>query len=301
MKAVCLHAYGDVDQLRYEEVPTPEPDSKEVLVKVIATSLNPVDWKIRSGAMKQLMRIQFPYILGRDVAGEVVKTGSEVSSLQPGQKVMGYVSQSYAEFLTAPADSLTIVPEGLELEKAGALPLVLTTGAQLIEHIHPKAGETVLVTGALGSVGRAAVYLARQYGARVIVGVRANQKKEAEQLRADAVLAIDDDQEIQNLPQLDAIADTVDHDVIGKLIPKIKDGGILGSVLGKPKAAEGRDIHVEAFMAQPDADRLQQLARAVQKGEFDIPVAKTMKLSEAAEAQKLAEQGGVNGKIVLTP
>ncbi len=128
-----------------------------------------------------------------------------------------------------------------------------------------------------------------------------SQKKEAEQLGADQVIAIDDDGEIQKLPQLDAIADTVDHDVIGKLIPKIKDGGILGSVLGKPKAAEGRNIYVEAFSAQPDADRLQQLARAVQRGEFDIPVARTFKLSEAGQAQKLAEQGGVTGKIVLVP
>lgn len=214
---------------------------------------------------------------------------------------MGYVRQGYAEFLVTPADTLTIVPEGLDLEKAAALPVVLTTGAQLIEHIHPKAGETVLVTGALGSVGRTAVYLAKQYGARVIAGVRASQKKEAEQLGADQVIAIDNDGEIKKLPQLDAIADTVDHDVIGKLIPKIKDGGILGSVLGKPKAAEGRNIHVEAFSAQPDADRLQQLARAVQRGEFDIPVAKKFKLSEVGQAHKLAEQGGVSGKIVLVP
>ena len=301
MKAVRMHGYGDVDQLRYEEVPTPEPGPNEVLVKVAATSLNPIDWKIRSGAMRQMMPIQLPYILGRDVAGEVVKTGAEVSELQPGQRVMGYVQQTYAEFLTAPADTLTIVPEGLDIEKAGALPLVLTTGAQLIEHIHPKAGETVLVTGALGSVGRTAVYLAKQYGARVFAGVRANQKKEAEQLGAEQVVAIDDDGDIQKLPQLDAIGDTVNHDVIGKLIPKLKDGGMLGSVLGAPKEAEGRNIHVEAFMAQPDADRLQQLARAVQKGEFDIPVAKKFKLSEAAQAQKLAEQGGVNGKVLLVP
>ena len=106
---------------------------------------------------------------------------------------------------------------------------------------------------------------------------------------------------IQALPQLDAVADTVNHEVIGKLIPKIKPGGILGSVLGKPKEAEGKNLYVEAFMAQPDPDRLQQLARAVQRGELKIPIARTMKLSEAGEAQKLAEGGGVNGKIVLVP
>ncbi len=119
MKAVRLHGYGDVDQLRYEEVPTPEPGPNEVLVKVAATSLNPIDWKLRSGAMKDFMPLQFPYILGSDVAGEVVKAGAGVSELQPGQKVMGYVRQSYAEFLTTPADTLTIVPEGLDLAESG--------------------------------------------------------------------------------------------------------------------------------------------------------------------------------------
>ncbi len=301
MKAVLLNGYGDIKQLQYEDVPTPEPGPDEVLVRVISTSVNPIDFKIRSGAMKEMMPVQFPFILGRDVAGEVVKAGAEVTELTPGQKVMGLVNQSYAEFLVAKADILTIIPEGLDAQQAGALPLVLTTGAQLAEHIHPKHGQTVLVTGALGSVGRTALYVSKQQGARVIAGVRADQKSEAEALHADQVIALDSDSEIDGLPELDAVADTVGHNVIGKLIPKIKKGGVLGSVLGKPSEAEGKDIYVEAFMAQPDADRLQQLARAVQRGELTIPIAKTFKLSEAGEAHKLAESGGVNGKIVLAP
>ncbi len=301
MKAVRLHNYGGPDQLHYEETPIPEPDSSEVLIKVAATSVNPIDWEIRSGSAKDRFPIQFPFIPGRDVAGEIVKTGAGETDLQPGQKVMGLVNKSYAEFLTAAADVLTIIPEGLAMDVAGALPLVLTTGAQLIEHVHPKSGETVLITGALGSVGRAAVYLAKDYGARVIAAVRSSQKKEAESLGVDQVVSVDSDQEIAALPQLDAIADTVDHDVIGKLLPKLKKGGILGSVVGKSKEAEGKDIHVEVFMAQPDPDRLQQLARAIQRGEFSLPVAKKLKLSEAAEAHKIAEKGGVNGKVVLLP
>jgi NADPH:quinone reductase-like Zn-dependent oxidoreductase len=299
MKAVVLHGYGDVDQLRYEDVPVPKAGSGEVLIRVIATSVNPVDWKIRSGAARDRMPVQFPYILGKDVCGEVAELGAGVTDFSVGQRVMGMVNHSYAEFLTANADALTIVPEGLDLEEAGALPLVLTTGAQLIEHIHPKHGETVLVTGATGSVGSTAVFEAKQNGARVIAGIRRTQIEEAERLGADQVAAIDDDEEIQALPQLDAIADTVDQNVIGKLIPKLKKGGILGSVLGRPKEADGKDIHVEAFMAQPDADRLQQLARAIQRREFSIPIARKFKLNEATEAHKLAESGKSNGKLVL--
>jgi NADPH:quinone reductase-like Zn-dependent oxidoreductase len=155
--------------------------------------------------------------------------------------------------------------------------------------------------GALGSVGRTAVYVAKQQGARVIAGVRAAQKQQAESLSADQIVAIDNDREIESLPQLDAIADTVNHDVIGKLIPKLKCGGVLGSVLGKPKAAEGKEIRVAAFMAHSDAARLQQLAVAVRERAFSIPVVKKFQLSEAGKAQALSEQGGVDGKIVLIP
>jgi NADPH:quinone reductase-like Zn-dependent oxidoreductase len=299
MKAVQLHGYGNVDQLRYEDVPTPKPGSGEVLIKVAVTSVTPIDWKVRKGFLKDAMPLQFPVILGRDVAGEVVETGANVSNWTPGQKVMGLVNRSYAEFLIASADVLAPIPERLDMEQAGVLPLVVTTGLQLADHAQPKPGDTILVTGALGSVGRAAVYAAKQKGAHVIAGVRARQKPQAAELPADQVVAIDDDVEISRLPELDAIADTVDHDVIGKLVPKIKRGGVLASVLGKPKAAEGKDTQVAAFMAKPDAAGLEKLAKAVRDGELKIPIARKFKLSEAREAQTLSEQGGIDGKIAL--
>jgi NADPH:quinone reductase-like Zn-dependent oxidoreductase len=298
---VRLHAYGGVDQLRYEDVPPPEPEPDEVLVKVAATSVNPIDWKIRSGAAKSMMPVKFPAILGRDVAGTVVKAGMNVRNPEPGQKVMGLVNGSYAEYLSARADHLTVIPDGLELEQAAALPLVVTTGAQLIQHIRPKPGDVLLVTGALGNVGRAAAYLAKNQGARVIAGVKAEQKEQANSLGVDQVVGIDNSREIDALPELDAIADTVDQDVIGKLIPKLKSGGVLGSVLGKPKEAEGKDIRVEAFMATPDASLLRQMADAVRDGKLVIPIARTMKLTEAGEAQTLAEKGSLGGKILLIP
>ncbi len=301
MKAVRLNAYGGVDQLRYEDVPTPEPGPDEVLVKVAATSVNPIDWKLRSGAAKDIMPLKLPAILGRDVAGTVVKTGANVRNPQPGQKVIGLVNSSYAEYLTARADHLTVIPDGLELEDSAALPLVVTTGAQLIQHMQPKRGDVVLVTGALGSVARSAVYVAKSQGARVIAGVKAEQKEDANSLAVDQVAGIDNDREIADIPELDAIADTVDHEVIGKLIPKLKSGGVLGSVLGKPKEAEGKNIRVEAFMATPDASLLRQMADAVRDGKLVIPIARRMRLSEAGEAQTLAEKGSVGGKILLIP
>jgi len=301
MKAVRLHAYGGVDQLRYEDVPTPEPGPDEVLVKVAATSVNPIDWKLRSGAAKDRMPLTFPAILGRDVAGTVVRTGTNVRNPQQGQKVIGLVNSSYAEYLTARADHLTVIPDGLDLEQSAALPLVVTTGAQLVQHMQLKRGDLVLVTGALGNVARTAVYVAKTQGARVIAGVKTEQKKDASSLDVDQVVGIDNDEEVAQLPKLDAIADTVDRDVIGKLIPKLKSGGVLGSVLGKPKEAEGKDIRVEAFMATPDASLLRQMADAVRDGKLVIPIARRMKLSEAGQAHMLAEKGSIGGKILLIP
>ncbi len=301
MKAVQLHAYGDVDQLRYEDVPTPQPAGDEVLVRVIATSINPVDWKIRSGKLKDRMPLQFPYILGRDVSGEVVEVGADVKDFESGQKVMGFVNGSYAEYLTAKATALTLLPDGLDQIKAGALPLVTLTGAQLIEKgVQPRAGETVLVTGAVGNVGRTAVHVAKQHGAKVIAGVRAEQKEAAAALGAHRVIALDDEQAIAALEPLDAIADTVNGDTIARLIPKLKQSGRIGSVVGKPAAADKAGIPVTAVQAQPDAARLHQLARDFQAGDLKIPINRTFKLADIREAQKFAEEGA-NGKVILIP
>jgi NADPH:quinone reductase-like Zn-dependent oxidoreductase len=301
MKAVQMHGYGGVDQLRYDDVPAPKPGADEVLVKVGATSVNPIDWKIRRGDLKDIMPLRFPIILGRDVAGEVVETGSNVANLKPGQRVMGLVNRSYAEFLTAASDVLTTIPDGLDDKQAGSLPLVTTTGAQLVDQVRPGRGDTILVTGAHGNVGRTAVYEAKQRGARVIAAVLSAQKEAARALGADQIVATDRDDEIASLPTLDAIADTVGGQLIGKLIPKLKQGGVLGSVLGKPKAAEGRDIRVEAVLSHPDAALLHRLAEAVRSGALVIPIARQFSLSEAGEAQTLSERGSIEGKIVLVP
>jgi NADPH:quinone reductase-like Zn-dependent oxidoreductase len=296
-----MYGYGSVDQLRYEQVPTPIPAASEVLVKLAATSVNPIDWKIRRGDAKATSTPQFPLIPGRDVAGEISAVAAGASDFKLGQKVMALSNRTYAEFVAVPSTSLAPVPEGLDIEQAGALPLVVSTGAALMERMGPQRGDIVLVTGALGGVGRTAVYVALERGARVIVGVRARQRQEAQALKAGQIVALDSDGEIGALPELDAIADTVGGKVIGKLLPKLKRAGVLGSVLGKPKGAEGKDIRVEAFFAQANATLLARMAEAVRSGKLAIPIARKFRLSEAAAAQQLAEVGHVDGKIVLVP
>lgn len=301
MKAVLMHGYGGVDQLRYEEAPAPVPGPNEVLVRLAASSVNPIDWKIRRGDMRANMALQFPVILGRDIAGEVTGASAENSRFKLGQRVMALGERAYAEFVTVPSAMLVPVPEGLEMQQAGVLPLVVCTGAELMERIGPQRGDTVLVTGALGGVGRTAVHVALERGAHVIVGVRARQRPQAQALGAAQIVALDSDREMAALPELDAIADTIGGELISKLLARLKRGGVLGSVLGKPQAAEGRDIRIEAFRAQPNAQRLARMAEAVRAGRLVIPIARTFKLSEISAAQQLAESGHVDGKVALIP
>ncbi|HZP03543.1 MAG TPA: NADP-dependent oxidoreductase [Terracidiphilus sp.] len=303
MKAVLLYEYGGPDKLRYENTDVPEYGDNEVLVRVRATSVNPVDYKIRSGAARARMPVDFPGILGRDLAGEVVEVGLSVTGFSKGMRVMALANGTYAECTVAKADVLAPIPDALSFEQAAALPLVTTTGAQLIERaVKISRGQTVLVTGALGSVGRTAIHVAHKHGARVLAGVREREREEASRLPVvDGVVAIDNEEEISTLRDLDAIADTVDGPTIQKLMKTIREGGVVGSVLGKPDGADHYKIRVEALMAQPDASRLYELADDVARGEFSIPIARVMKLAEIQEAHRLAENGGTKGKIILVP
>jgi NADPH:quinone reductase-like Zn-dependent oxidoreductase len=301
MKAILLHGYGSVDQLVYEDVPIPVPAAGEVLVKLISTSINPIDYKVRRGDMKSIMPLELPAILGYDLAGQIVALGEGVTGVKVDTLVMGVAEHTYAEYVACKAEILALMPEGLKPVEAGALPLVLLTGTQLIEKgIGPRSGERLLITGALGSVGRTAVHIAKRYGAYVIAGVRASQRSEAETLGANQIVAVDDEKEVMGLKVLDAVADTVGRDVIDRLIPRIKKNGVLATVVGKPKSADGRDVQVHEVWSQPDATRLGQLAGDVAKGDFSIPISKRLKLAEIRQAHELAEKGGA-GKVLLTP
>lgn len=300
MKAVVLTAYGDVDKLELTEVPDPNLGPGEIKVRMAGASINPVDWKQRSGAIAKYMPLDLPAVLGRDASGEVVEIGAGVTAFKVGARVLGRVMGGYAELVVAPVEDWAEVPAKMDLVDAGALPLALLTGAQLIEEAAKVAkGQLVLVTGALGSVGRVAVYVAKARGAKVYAGVRRKQKAEAAKLGADVVVALDDADELGPLPQLDAIADTVGGETIQKLLAKVKSGGTIGSVVGEPAGAKERGLTVRAMLTHDDPKRLGELARAVADGKLVVPIARRFPLAQAGEAQKVAE-AGAGGKVVLT-
>jgi NADPH:quinone reductase-like Zn-dependent oxidoreductase len=302
MKAVVLKAYGDVDQLSYEEVETPKPGSGEVLVKIAATSINPIDWKLRSGAVRERMPLELPAILGRDLAGEIAELGTGVTGFTVGQRVIALASRTYAEYVVVKADVLAPMAAGLTFEQAAALPLVTLTGTQLVENgVKIKGGQSLLLTGALGGVGRTAAYVAAQHKGQVIAVVRQSQMAAGEHLGTLALVALEDEKGLSEFENIDAFADTVGGPLAVKLLKHLKHGGIYASVVGIPGEIKDFDVHAEAVWAHPDAPRLAQLAEDVAHDRFKIPVAKIMKLSEIREAHRLAEGGGVGGKIVLVP
>lgn len=300
MKAVVLHEYGGPDKLKWEDMPDPVPGEGQVLVRVAATSVNPVDYKMRSGEAKERFPVQFPGILGRDVSGTVRSVGAGVTNFAPGDRVMAFANATYAELVVVKAEELARVPEKLDLVEAAALPLVTLTGEQLISRgVKIQVGQTVLVTGAVGGVGRTAVYVAKRAGAVVIAGVRKSQLKQAEELGADQVLALDDKDAMEKLGFVDAVADTVNHETAEQLLGKVKQGGVFASVLGPPANAKLHPtVRVEGVRAVPDVATLQALAEDVVAGKFKIPIDRMVPLEDAGKAQAAAEKGGI-GKILL--
>ena len=300
MKAVVLHEYGAPNKLIYEDFPDPVAGEGQVLVRVAASSVNPIDLKLRSGAMKAFWPLELPTILGRDISGTVREVGAGVSGFKPGDKVMAVGDRAYAELAVVAAKDLAFVPEKLDLVKAAALPLVTLTGEQLISRgTKIQSGQTVLVTGAVGNVGRSAVWTAKKAGAVVIAGVKKGQVKDAAALGANQVLALDDDAALERLGFIDAVANTVGGETAEKLLGKVKQGGVFASVVGPPGNAKMHPtVRIEVVKSSPDARTLRTLAEDVVAGRLVIPIDRMVPLADAAAAHAAAEKGGI-GKILL--
>jgi NADPH:quinone reductase-like Zn-dependent oxidoreductase len=299
MKAVVVHQYGGPEVLKFEDYPDPVPGAGEVLVRVAATSVNPIDYKRRAGLTKDFYPLKFPGLIGVDISGTVVKIGPGVEDFSVGDQVFAMADNTYAELCVVKAANLAKVPKGLDLIQAAALPLVTTTGNQLLLATEVKAGQTVLVVGAAGNVGRSAVFTAKTRGATVIAGVLKKQLDEAKTVGADQVVATDDDYAIAGLLPVDAVADTVGGKTAEKLIAKVKPGGIYASVVEPPRnAAQYPSVKVVHVFSKFDRKTLEFMAEAVRDGKLIIPISQKLPLSEAAEAQAKAEKGA-SGKILL--
>ncbi|HUB25966.1 MAG TPA: NADP-dependent oxidoreductase [Tepidisphaeraceae bacterium] len=300
MKAIVIHQYGGPEVLKFEDFADPVVKAGEVLVKSTATSVNPIDKLRRSGVMKDIFPIHFPGVIGVDIAGVIQKIGPDVKGWSVGDRVFAYADQAYAELCAVKASSLAKVPDGMELADAAALPLILTTGSQLIsEGTGVKAGQTVLVTGAVGSVGRTAMYSAKLRGAKVIAAVKGNQVSEAAALGADAVVSTEDDDAISRLPAVDAVADAVGGPTAERFLAKVKSGGVFATVVSPPRNV--KDFPSVKFVfanSHPDPNIIVHLANAVRDGKLKIPISRRFPLKDAAAANAAIE-AGLSGKVLL--
>jgi NADPH:quinone reductase-like Zn-dependent oxidoreductase len=303
MRAVRIHEYGGPEKLRFEEnVPDPVMHPTSIVIETAATSVNPIDWKVRSDARQKDFPMKLPAILGRDVTGIVRSVGSSVGNFKEGDRVIALTNATYAELVAVEGSVVTHLPDGVDLIDAAAIPLIALTGDQLVRQAaNVRKGQTVIITGALGSVGRAAIHSAKKLGARVIAGVRGRRMREARTLDVSDVVAIDDNEAIRQLPLVDAVADTVGGETAARIIARMKDGGHFGyaSVLPEGAAAVNPAVIITRVFVQPDPSKVREFADDLRDGKFVLPIGRRLALREAPEAHVLGERGGI-GKIILS-
>lgn len=306
MKAVRIHEYGGPEKLIFEEVPRPKPAADEVLIKVYASGVNPIDWKIREGSRKGKFPSKLPLILGWDVSGVVEETGTDVENFAPGDEVYSRPDPTkngtYAEYVAVKANQVGRKPKSIDHIKAAAVPLAgLTAWQGLFDHGQLQAGQKVLIHAASGGVGTYAVQFARWKGAYVIGTTSEKNIGLVKELGADEVIDYKKEKFEDRLKDLDLVFDTMGGDTQKRSLKVLKKGGRLITTV-KPEdndEAKAKNIHVEGFMAQSYPDELEQIAGLIDQGKVKPIIAKVFPLAQAAEAQELSEKGHVTGKIVL--
>jgi NADPH:quinone reductase-like Zn-dependent oxidoreductase len=308
VKAIVQRRLGGPEVLELVEVERPEPRPTEVLVRVAAAGVNPVDWKTRArgGFLGDP-----PFTVGWDVAGVVEAVGRGVTRFAPGDRVFGMPrfpgeAAAYAEYATAPSRQLARIPDGLSDVEAAALPLAgLTAWQALVETAGVGPGRRVVVLGAAGGVGHLAVQVAKARGAHVVGSASAAKHPFLAELGADEAVDYTREAVEERVRDADVLLDLVGGDEAGRALAALRDGGlaiVVSSVAGVDAIREraGGRIRVAGILVEPDRAGLEALAALVTSGELRPRVAQTFPLAEAARAHELGETGRTTGKIVLT-
>ena len=302
MKASVVSAYGGPEVMQYQDMPDPQVRVGDILVKVAGIGINPEDMLERNGDLKDQWPMHFPAIIGLDVSGTVVATGEGVTDLKAGERVCGWSYHTYAELVADKATLFAKVPATMDLVDAAAIPLVGVTGSQMISVASGlRSGQTMLVSGAAGAVGRCAVYMAKVSGAHVIAGVQRFQLDQADSIGADETIALDDPGAFAALPQVDIVANMLRGKPATDLLAKVKDGGTFVSVTGAPDGTKDYPkVRVVPFRSKQDRAGIAFIADAVNAGKMTIPIGRREELKNAGAAQATFTKGGI-GKVLLIP
>ena len=302
MKAVRIHRFGGPEVLQVDDVAKPEASGGKLLIRVIAASVNPVDYKIRKGGYPKVTDKDLPVTLGRDVAGVVETAGGEFAADDEVYAHLDWADGGYAEFaLCAPA-GVAAKPSSLGMVEAAAVPLAATTAWQgLFDHGGLKAGERVLIHGASGGVGAFAVQFARIAGAEVIATASAEEIERVRALGASQVIDHKAQKFEDEVHDVDLVFDLIGKDTQDRSFQTLKRGGRLISTVQEPDPAKAAEAGVTAkrYMATPNADQLANFARLIDAGQLQVTVARVFNLEKAVESHRFLEQGHPHGKVVL--
>ncbi|MEH2463484.1 NADP-dependent oxidoreductase [Nostoc sp.] len=305
MKAIRIHAYGGAENLKYDEVPRPEPQAGQVLIQVYAAGVNPIDWKIREGFFQQVNDYSLPVIAGADVAGVVTSVGDGVTTLQPGQAVYGTadmaLSGAYAEYAVGYADAIAPKPKTLDYIYAASVPIVAITAWQaLFDGANLQPEQSVLIHGGAGGVGRYAIQLAKWKRARVIATASAANLDDLRNLGADQVIDYASQPFEQQVKDVDVVLDLVGGETQARSWQIIRPGGVLVSTLGVPESGIPQGIKAVPVFANLRANsQLQQIAQLIDDGQIKASIEQVFELAEAAKAQEVSQHGHPRGKLVL--
>jgi NADPH:quinone reductase-like Zn-dependent oxidoreductase len=300
-----IHRFGGADVVQADEVEPSFPDASQVLVAVKAASINPVDFKIRSGKYPAVKEDRLPYTLGRDVSGVVEKRGAQATAFKIGDEVFGMVGISgggYAEKAVLDLKAITRKPASLDHVHAAAVPLAGQTAWQgLFRHGQLKAGQSVLIHGGSGGVGHFAIQFAKAKGARVLTTVSSDNVAFARSLGADVVIDYKTQRFENHASDLDMVFDLIDGETRERSWALLKRGGALVCTLTDPSQDKAKEHGVRAMRYTVEADgvELAEIAELITAGKVKPHVAKTFSLAEAAEALSEVEKGHSVGKTVL--
>lgn len=306
MKAVRIHTYGGPETLVYEESSRPEPAANQVLIRMYAAGVNPIDWKIREGWFKEVFDYPLPLILGTDMSGRVEAVGTDVTDLQPGQEVYGVVdmtlSGAYAEYAVGHAEAIALKPQTLDFLQAATVPIVAMTAWQgLFEVGGLTVGQTVLVQAAAGGVGSFAVQFAKLHGLKVIGTASTSSLDYVRDLGADEVIDYRTTSFEQVVRDVDMVFDTLGGDVQVRSLDVLKPDGILVSTVNPPDQALATQKGVRAtlMMVQPRASLLKTIADLIDSSKLKLPPIQVLPLTAARQAHEQNQTGHGHGKFVL--
>ena len=306
MKAIVFYEYGGPEVLKYEDVPRPKPKEDQILARVIAAGVNPVDGMIRSGMFAKDEKTAFPRILGADIAGVVEKTGSKITKFKAGDAVYAYISLDneggYAEYALATENEASPKPKSLDYVEAAAVPVVALTAWQaLIDTAKLRAGQTVLIHGGSGGVGTFAIQIAKGRGAKVIATASTANQDLLKQLGADVAIDYTKTKFEDIAKDVDVVLDSVGKDTLARSYGVMKKGGFIVSLVARPDQAElaKRGIRGSSLSAEPNSNELAEIGNLIDEKKIRVIVSQTFPLSEARKAHEQVATGHTRGKIVL--